>query len=136
VAFSHTLRFEHIGDEHKSVEEYREEIGQLFEQRTDPTVCIAIDFSRFFEIAEQYRDRGRYLAAATAYRALFEAVNENWNWIDGAYDHDVQAIPMFFPILYCFTVNSPVTHEYSCLLPTHRSRNTPPFPLLFDCQQA
>jgi uncharacterized Zn finger protein len=81
-----------FGDEHKSVEEYRKEIGQLFEQRADPTVFMAIDFSRFFELAEQYRDRGRYLAAATVYRALFEEVNENWNWIDGAYDHYAQTI--------------------------------------------
>ncbi|MFQ3318511.1 MAG: putative Zn finger protein [Natronomonas sp.] len=76
-----------FGDDHKSVDEYREEIAQLFEQQADPTVFEAIDFSRFFEIAEQYRDRDRYLAAATIYRAVFEEVDEKYNWIDGAYDH-------------------------------------------------
>jgi uncharacterized Zn finger protein len=81
-----------FGDEHKSVEAYREEIAQLFEQHADPTVFEAIDFSRFFGIAEQYRDRDRYLAAATVYRAVFEEVDEKSNWIDGAYDHYAQTI--------------------------------------------
>ena len=53
-----------FGDDNKSVAEYREEIAHLFEQHADPVVFEAIDFSRFFEIAEQYRDRERYLAAA------------------------------------------------------------------------
>ena len=61
-----------FGDDHKSVDEYREEIAQLFEQHADPVVFEAIDFSRFFDIADQYRDRNRYLAAATVYRAVFE----------------------------------------------------------------
>ena len=81
-----------FGDDHKSVDEYREEIAQLFEQHADPTVYEAIDFSRFFEIADQYRERSRYLAAATVYRAVFEEVDEKSNWIDGAYDHYAQTI--------------------------------------------
>jgi len=81
-----------FGDDHKSVEEYREEIAQLFEQHADPVVFEAIDFSRFFEIAEQYRDRDRYLAAATVYRAVFEEVDEKSNWIEGAYDHYAQTM--------------------------------------------
>jgi len=81
-----------FGDDHKSVEEYREEIAQLFEQHADPVVFEAIDFSRFFDIAEQYRDRDRYLAAATVYRAIFEEVDEKYNWIDGAYDHYAKTI--------------------------------------------
>ncbi|MEF8882114.1 MAG: hypothetical protein V5A34_06285 [Halapricum sp.] len=81
-----------FGDDHKSVDEYREEIAQLFEQHADPGVYEAIDFSRFFEIAEQYRDRDRYLAAATVYRAVFEEVDEKYNWIDGAYDHYAQTM--------------------------------------------
>jgi len=76
-----------FGDDHKSVDEYREEIARLFTQHAEPTVFEAIDFSRFFEIAEQYRDRDRYLSAATVYRAVFEEVDEQSNWIDGAYDH-------------------------------------------------
>jgi len=81
-----------FGDVHKPVEEYREEIAQLFEQHADPGVYDAIDFSRFFEIAEQYRDRDRYLAAATVYRAVFEEVDEKYKWVDGAYDHYAKTI--------------------------------------------
>jgi uncharacterized Zn finger protein len=81
-----------FGDDHKSVDEYRDEIAQLFEQHADPAVYEAIDFSRFFDIADQYRDRDRYLAAATVYRAIFEEVDEKSNWINGAYDHYAQTI--------------------------------------------
>ncbi len=81
-----------FGDDHKSVEEYREGIAQLFEQHAGPGVYDAIDFSRFFEIAEQYRDRDRYLAAATVCRAVFEEIDEKYNWIDGAYDHYAKSI--------------------------------------------
>jgi len=81
-----------FGDDHKSVDAYREEVAQLFEQHADPGVYEAIDFSRFFEIADQYRDRDRYLAAATVYRAVFEGVDEKSNWIDGAYDHYARTI--------------------------------------------
>ena len=52
----------------------------------------AIDLSRFFEIAEQYRDRDRYLAAATVYRAVFEEVDEKYTWVEGPYDHFTQTI--------------------------------------------
>ncbi len=45
------------------------------------------DIESFFHIAEQYRDRDRYLAAATVYRAVFEEIDEKYNWINGAYDH-------------------------------------------------
>jgi len=82
-----------FGDDHRSVEEYREEIAQLFEEHTqDYGVMTAIDFSHFFDIAEQYRDRDRYLAAATIYQAVFEEVGEKSNWIDGAYDHYAQTM--------------------------------------------
>jgi hypothetical protein len=81
-----------FGDDHRSVEEYREEIAKLFEQHADPGVYDAIDFSQFFETAEQYRDRDRYLAAATVYRAAFEEVDEKYKWVDGAYDHYAKTI--------------------------------------------
>lgn len=81
-----------FGDKHKSVEEYREEIGQLFDQHADPTVFTAIDFSRFFEMAGRYRNRDRYLAAVTIYRVLFEEVDEQFERIDGAYDHYAQTL--------------------------------------------
>jgi uncharacterized Zn finger protein len=73
----------------KSVEEYRDEIEELFDQHTQhyPVVTEAIDFSHFFEVAEQYRERERYRAAATVYRALFEGIDDNHARIDAAYDH-------------------------------------------------
>ena len=98
-----------FGDNHKSVEEYREEIAQLFEQHADPVVFEAIDFSRFFEIAQQYRDRDRYLAAATVYRAVFEEVDEKSNWIDGAYDH------------YAKTIQTAIEGYADCVLATDPS---------------
>ncbi|MCQ4334108.1 hypothetical protein KM295_11580 [Natronomonas sp. F2-12] len=95
-----------FGEDHKSVNEYREEIAKLFEQHADPVVFEAIDFSRFFDIAEQYRDRDRYLAAATVYRAVFEEVDEKSNWIDGAYDH------------YARTIQTAIDGYADCILAT------------------
>lgn len=78
-----------FGDGGKSVEAYRNEIEELFDQHTGdyPVVTEAIDFSHFFEVAEQYRERERYRAAATVYRALFEEVDDSHVHIDAAYDH-------------------------------------------------
>ena len=81
-----------FGDDHKAVEEYRSQIEGLFEQHADPGIYDAIDFSKFFEMAETYRDRERYLAAATVYRAVFEEVDAKYHWVDGAYDHYAQVI--------------------------------------------
>lgn len=83
-----------FGDDHKSVEAYRERIEELFDQHTEnyPVVTEAIDFSHFFELAEQYRERGRYRAAATVYRALFEGIDGNHVRIDAAYDHYAKAL--------------------------------------------
>ena len=102
-----------FGDEHKSVEAYREEIAHLFEQHAEPTVFTAIDFSRFFEIAEQYRDRDRYLAAATVYRAVFEEVDEKSNWIDGAYDHYARIIQRALDgYADCVLATDPTSEEF------------------------
>ena len=75
--------------EDKSVDDYREEIEALFDQHTRdyPVVTDAIDFSHFFDLAEQYRERDQYLAAATVYQALFEGIDGNETRIDAAYDH-------------------------------------------------
>lgn len=51
----------------------------------------AIDFSRFTDLAERYRERGNYRHAATIYRALAEGIDENMNLVDAAYDHYAQA---------------------------------------------
>ena len=102
-----------FGDDHKSVEAYREEIAQLFEQHADPVVFEAIDFSRFFEIAEQYRDRDRHLAAATVYRAVFEEVDEKSNWIDGAHNHYAQTIQTALDgYADCVLATAPTSEEF------------------------
>jgi uncharacterized Zn finger protein len=95
-----------FGDGDESVETYREEIQLLFEQHTldSPVVTTTIDFSRFFELAARYRDRGNYGAAATIYRAVFEAIDENSNRIDAAYDH------------YAETVQSALDNYVECVL--------------------
>ncbi|WP_227015652.1 hypothetical protein [Haloarcula sp. JP-L23] len=76
-------------DEGRSVEEYRDDIDQLFDEYTVeyPVVTEAIDFSHFFEQAEQYRTRDRYSEAATIYRAVAEGVETNEDRIDAAYDY-------------------------------------------------
>ncbi|WP_245575982.1 SWIM zinc finger family protein [Haloplanus natans] len=76
-----------FGDSGKSVEEYRDEIQESFDQHTQhyPVVTEAIDFSHFFEVAERYRGRERYRAAAITYRALFEGIDDNYTRIDAAY---------------------------------------------------
>jgi len=83
-----------FGDGDKSVEAYREEIEELFDQHTQhyPVVTEAIDFSHFFKVAEKYRERERYRAAATVYRALFEGIDDNHARIDAAYDHYAKAL--------------------------------------------
>jgi uncharacterized Zn finger protein len=83
-----------FGDAGRSVEEYRAEIEQLFDRHTQdyPVVTDAIDFSHFFELAERYHDRERYLQAAAVYRALFEGIGENEVRIDATYDHYAKAL--------------------------------------------
>jgi uncharacterized Zn finger protein len=78
-----------FGDDDPSVEDYRSEVQQLFDQQMEdsPVVVAAIDFTRLFDLAEQYRDRERYLAAATIYRAVFEGIDDNIQYVDAAYDH-------------------------------------------------
>lgn len=76
-------------DAGRSVDEYRSEIDQLFDEHTAeyPVVTEAIDFSRFLDMADQYRSRGRYREAATVYRAIAEGIDRNEERIDAAYDH-------------------------------------------------
>ncbi|WP_049912363.1 SWIM zinc finger family protein [Natrialba hulunbeirensis] len=83
-----------FGSAGKSVDDYRAEIEQLFDRHTQeyPVVTDAIDFSQFFEVATHYRERERYLEAATVYRALFEEIDDNEHRIDAAYDHYASAL--------------------------------------------
>ena len=73
----------------KSIDEYRADVERLFGEhvRDDGIVIATIDFSRFLESADRYRERGRHRAAATIYRALFEGIERNMDRIDAAYDH-------------------------------------------------
>lgn len=83
-----------FGDMGKSVEEYRTEVDQLFDQHTQnyPVVTDSIDFSHVFDVAEEYDRRERYLDAAAVYRALFEGVADNEERIDAAHDHYAKII--------------------------------------------
>ncbi|TKX74605.1 hypothetical protein EXE46_07835 [Halorubrum sp. GN11_10-6_MGM] len=114
-----------FGDDHKPVEEYREEIAQLFEQHADPGVYDTIDFSRFFEIAEQYRERDRYLAAATVYRAVFEEVDEKYKWVDGAYDHYAKTIQRAIDgYADCILATDPTPEEFDTYAGVLEARTT------------
>lgn len=100
-----------FGDVPTSVEDYREEVDQLFDEHTEeyPVVTDAIDFSHFFDIGEQYRTRDRYLAAATVYRAVFEGIDDNMARIDAAYDH------------YAKTIGTALDRYTDCVLATDPS---------------
>ncbi len=114
-----------FGDDHKSVEAYREEIATLFEHHADPSVYEAIDFSRFFEIADQYRDRDRHLAAATVYRAVFEEVDEKSNWINGAYDHYARTIQRAIDgYADCVLATDPTPNEFDTYAGVLEARTT------------
>ncbi len=73
----------------KSVDEYRVDVEQLFDEyaRDDGIVLNVIDFSRFLDAADRYRERGRHRAAATIYRALFEGIERNMDRVDAPHDH-------------------------------------------------
>jgi uncharacterized Zn finger protein len=73
----------------RSVEGIRAEIGDLFEG-TNPEYGVVfepIDFRKYFDLAETHRDRGQYESAATIYRGLVEALDDDMELVDGAYDH-------------------------------------------------
>jgi uncharacterized Zn finger protein len=73
-------------------EEYRQEVDRLFDQHTQeyPVVTGAIDFSQLTDLAERYRENGKYEQAGAVYRGLSEGIAENMNLVDGAYDHYAQ----------------------------------------------
>ncbi|MFC6941187.1 SWIM zinc finger domain-containing protein [Salinirubellus sp. GCM10025818] len=77
----------------RSVDELRAKIDRLFEE-TNPDYAVVfepIDFSEFFDLAEEHRARDEYRSAATVYRALVEGLDDNMDLVDGAYDHFAQA---------------------------------------------
>lgn len=66
---------------------YRERVDQLFEDHANPVVVEAIDFSRFTDLAQRHRDRGRDEQAAFVYRGLAEGIAANMNRVDANYEH-------------------------------------------------
>ena len=77
----------------RSVDELRATIDRRFEE-TNPEYYVVfepIDFSEWFDLAEEYREQGRDAAAAAVYRALIESLDDNMDRVDGAYDHFSQA---------------------------------------------
>ena len=73
----------------QSVDELRTAIARRFEE-TNPEYHVVfepIDFTQWFDLANEYREQGRYASAATVYRALVESLDDNMERVDGAYDH-------------------------------------------------
>jgi uncharacterized Zn finger protein len=73
----------------QSVDELRTAIDRRFEE-TNPAYHVVfepIDFSQWFDLANEYREQGRYTSAATVYQALVESLDDNMERVDGAYDH-------------------------------------------------
>ena len=73
----------------RSVKELRTAIDRRFEE-TNPEYYVVfepIDFSEWFDLADEYREQGRNASAAAVYRALVESLDDNMERVDGAYDH-------------------------------------------------
>jgi uncharacterized Zn finger protein len=80
----------HVGEPtRQSVDELRASIDRRFEE-TNPEYHVVfepIDFTQWFDLANEYREQTRYASAATVYRALVESLDDNMERVDGAYDH-------------------------------------------------
>ena len=77
----------------RSVDEHRAAIDRQFE-RTNPEYYVVfepIDFSEWFDLADEYRGQDRNASAAAVYRALVASLDDNMERVDGAYDHFSQA---------------------------------------------
>ncbi|MUW13454.1 SWIM zinc finger domain-containing protein [Halorubrum sp. CBA1125] len=73
----------------RSVDELRTSINRQFEE-TNPEYHVVfepIDFTHWFDLANEYREQGRDASAATVYRALVESLDDNMERVDGTYDH-------------------------------------------------
>ena len=73
----------------RSVEEVRTAIDRRFEE-TNPehyVVFEPIDFSQWFDLANEYCEQGQYASASIVYRALIESLDDNMERVDSAYDH-------------------------------------------------
>jgi uncharacterized Zn finger protein len=73
----------------QSADELRTAIDRRFDE-TNPEYHVVfepIDFTQWFDLANEYREQGRYASAATVYRALTESLDDNMERVDGAYNH-------------------------------------------------
>jgi uncharacterized Zn finger protein len=73
----------------QSADELRTSIDRRFEE-TNPEYHVVfepIDFTQWFDLANEYREQGQYASAATVYQALVESIDDNMERVDGAYDH-------------------------------------------------
>ena len=73
----------------QSADELRASIDRRFEE-TNPEYHVVfepIDFTQWFDLANEYHEQERYASAATVYRALVESFDDNMERVDGAYDH-------------------------------------------------
>lgn len=84
------------GDTGKTVYDYKGEISRLFDDAAGRGGFVEygnwIDFSQYRELAETHRDRGHVDAATDIYRALAEAIRENFDRVDdssGHYGHEL-----------------------------------------------
>jgi uncharacterized Zn finger protein len=77
------------GSTTRSVDELRSAIDREFEEANPEYYVVfePIDFTQWFDLANEYREQGRYASAATVYRALVESLDVNMERVDGAYDH-------------------------------------------------
>ena len=73
-------------DTGKTVYDYKQEIGRLFDSAAGRGGLIEydthVDFSQYYELAETHRERGNVETATDIYRAIAEAIRENLNRID------------------------------------------------------
>jgi len=78
----------------QSADELRSSIDRRFEE-TNPEYHVVfepIDFTQWFDLANEYREQERYASAATVYRALVRSLDDNIERVDGAYDHFSRAV--------------------------------------------
>ncbi|OLZ39307.1 hypothetical protein A6E15_18085 [Natrinema saccharevitans] len=73
----------------RSANELRTSIDRRFEE-TNPEYDVVfepIDFTQWFNLANEYRKQEQYRSATIVYRALIESLDDNMDRVDGAYDH-------------------------------------------------
>jgi len=73
----------------RSADDLRASIDRQFEE-TNPEYYVVfepIDFTQWFDLANEYGEQERYASAAIVYRALIESLDDNMDRVDGAYDH-------------------------------------------------